>query len=71
MTTQASGTARHGRALKLNYSGRIIDHLGIQMYQSPVAAIAELVANALGRRCRPGIHRPTRCRHGKRRNRRP
>ena len=46
MTTQASGTARHGRALKLNYSGRIIDHLGIQMYQSPVAAIAELVANA-------------------------
>ena len=34
------------RSLSLNYSGRIIDHLGIQMYQSPVAAIAELVANA-------------------------
>lgn len=34
------------RVLRLNYSGRIIDHLGIQMYQSPVAAIAELVANA-------------------------
>ena len=33
-------------SLSLNYSGRIIDHLGIQMYQSPVAAIAELVANA-------------------------
>ena len=34
------------RVLKLNYSGRIIDHLGLQMYQSPVAAVAELVANA-------------------------
>ena len=33
-------------SLRLNYSGRIIDHLGIQMYQSPVAAIAELIANA-------------------------
>lgn len=32
--------------LHLNFHGRIIDHLGIQMYQSPVAAIAELVANA-------------------------
>jgi hypothetical protein len=31
--------------LHLNFHGRIIDHLGIQMYQSPVAAIAELVAN--------------------------
>lgn len=30
----------------LTYSGRIIDHLGLQMYQSPVAAVAELVANA-------------------------
>lgn len=34
------------RILKLSYSGRIIDHLGLQMYQSPVAAIAEIVANA-------------------------
>ena len=34
------------RVLRLNYSGRIIDHLGLQMYQSPVAAVAELVANA-------------------------
>ena len=34
------------KVLKLNYSGRIIDHLGLQMYQSPVAAVAELVANA-------------------------
>lgn len=32
--------------LKIRFHGRIIDHLGIQMYQSPVAAIAELVANA-------------------------
>jgi len=34
------------RTLKLQFHGRIIDHLGIQMYQSPVAAIAELVSNA-------------------------
>lgn len=46
MTTQASDTTQYQRMLKLNYSGRIIDHLGIQMYQSPVAAISELVANA-------------------------
>lgn len=32
--------------LHIKFHGRIIDHLGIQMYQSPVAAIAELVANA-------------------------
>lgn len=32
--------------LQLKFHGRVIDHLGIQMYQSPVAAIAELVANA-------------------------
>lgn len=34
------------RKLSFKFSGRVIDHLGIQMYQSPVAAIAELVANA-------------------------
>ncbi len=34
------------KTLKLTVHGRIIDHLGIQMYQSPVAAVAELVANA-------------------------
>ena len=39
-------SADHGRVLRINYSGRIIDHLGLQMYQSPVAAVAELVANA-------------------------
>lgn len=32
--------------LVLHFHGRIIDSLGIQMYQSPVAAIAELIANA-------------------------
>lgn len=36
----------NGKKLYLNFHGRIIDHLGIQMYQSPVAAIAELIANA-------------------------
>jgi len=34
------------RTLRLTFHGRIIDHLGIQMYQSPVAAVAELIANA-------------------------
>lgn len=32
--------------LTLSLAGRILDHLGLQMYQSPVAAIAELIANA-------------------------
>ena len=34
------------KVLRMSYSGRIIDQLGIQMYQSPVAAIAELIANS-------------------------
>jgi hypothetical protein len=34
------------KVLKLTFHGRIIDHLGIQMYQSPVAAVAELISNA-------------------------
>lgn len=34
------------KRLRLTFHGRIIDQLGIQMYQSPVAAIAEMVANA-------------------------
>jgi len=34
------------RSLRLTFHGRIIDHLGIQMYQSPFAAVAELVSNA-------------------------
>ena len=32
--------------LYLSFHGRVLQHLGIQMYQSPVNAIAELVANA-------------------------
>ena len=34
------------RQLYLRFHGRILDALGIQMYQSPTAAIAELIANA-------------------------
>ena len=34
------------KSLTLGFRGRVIDHLGIQMYQSPVAAVAELVSNA-------------------------
>ncbi len=32
--------------LYLNFHGRIIEHLGLQMYQSPTAALAELLSNA-------------------------
>ncbi|WP_084588856.1 ATP-binding protein [Micromonospora globosa] len=32
--------------LRIEFHGRVIEHLGIDMYQSPVAAIAELVSNA-------------------------
>lgn len=32
--------------LWLRFAGGVIEHLGIQMYQSPVNAIAELIANA-------------------------
>ncbi|MCA3027450.1 MAG: ATP-binding protein [Rhodocyclaceae bacterium] len=32
--------------LTLGFHGKIIDHLGIQMYQSPTAALAEIVSNA-------------------------
>ena len=34
------------KRLYLEFHGRVIEHLGIQMYQSPVNAVAELVANA-------------------------
>lgn len=33
------------KKLKIKFHGKILDHLGIQMYQSPVAAIAELISN--------------------------
>ena len=42
----ADPSAASEKKLYLSFHGRIIDSLGIQMYQSPVAAIAELVANA-------------------------
>ncbi|GLZ08892.1 hypothetical protein Acsp03_63580 [Actinomadura sp. NBRC 104412] len=32
--------------LYIRFHGRVIEHLGIDMYQSPVAAIAELISNA-------------------------
>ncbi|WP_328671406.1 ATP-binding protein [Streptomyces sp. NBC_00328] len=32
--------------LEIRFRGRVIEHLGIDMYQSPVAAIAELISNA-------------------------
>lgn len=35
-----------GRTLTLRFHGRVIEHLGIQMYQSPVNAIAEMIANS-------------------------
>lgn len=38
--------SKKGEKLYLRIHGRIIDSLGIQMYQSPVAAVAELIANA-------------------------
>lgn len=34
------------RALEFRFHGRVIEHLGTDMYQSPTAAIAELIANA-------------------------
>lgn len=34
------------RELSLRFHGRVIDHLGLEMYQSPVAAVAEIVSNA-------------------------
>jgi hypothetical protein len=37
--------ASQTRALELRFHGRIVDHLAVQTYQSPIAAIAEMVAN--------------------------
>lgn len=39
-------TGPQEKKLHASFSGSIIEHLGIQMYQSPVAAIAETIANA-------------------------
>ncbi|MFJ9346857.1 ATP-binding protein [Streptomyces sp. NPDC101237] len=38
--------ATEAARLQIQFHGRVIEHLGIDMYQSPVAAIAELVSNA-------------------------
>src|SRR5215471_11528704 len=45
-TERASMSSDYKKKLHLSFHGRIIDSLGIQMYQSPVAAVAELIANA-------------------------
>ena len=45
-TTITVPTEPEERKLYASFSGNIIEHLGIQMYQSPVAAIAETIANA-------------------------
>ena len=34
------------KELRLPFHGKILDHLGFQVYQNPVASLAELVANA-------------------------
>ncbi len=44
--SQSSNSSTNRDHLILGFHGRIIDHLGIQMYQSPTAALAEIVSNA-------------------------
>lgn len=44
--TEATAPPQPPHELTLAFHGRVIDHLGIQMYQSPIAAVAELVSNA-------------------------
>ena len=46
LAADADHTSSRKERLYLRFHGRIIDSLGIQMYQSPVAAVAELIANA-------------------------
>ena len=38
--------AQPAKTLNLRVHGRVLEHLGIQIYQSPVSAVAELIANA-------------------------
>jgi hypothetical protein len=47
------------KKLRLSFHGRIIDSLGIQMYQSPVAAVAELIANAWDADATAGLWPPS------------
>lgn len=35
-----------GRQLKMSFAGRLVKHLGLQMYSGPVPSLAELIANA-------------------------
>jgi hypothetical protein len=44
--TTAEKEAEEKKQLFIAFHGRIIDHLGVQMYQSPVASIAEIISNA-------------------------
>ncbi len=48
MASNSSGarTDTTPKSLEIRFHGRVIEHLGIDMYQSPVAAIAELISNA-------------------------
>lgn len=48
MVAQALATESKSvrRELRLTFHGKILDQLGFQIYQSPVASLAELVANA-------------------------
>jgi HSP90 family molecular chaperone len=46
MNTTPTPSEKTEKKLKLAFHGRVIDHLGIQMYQSPTAALAEMVSNA-------------------------
>lgn len=39
-------TVEQERVLKISFHGRLIQHLGIQMYQKPAAALAEMISNS-------------------------
>lgn len=39
-------TETSDKQLAITFHGRLIEHLGIQMYQKPVAAIAEMISNS-------------------------
>ena len=43
---ELASETKFARELRLTFHGKILDQLGFQIYQSPVASLAELVANA-------------------------
>jgi len=43
-SSESRDDVRH--RLHISFHGRVLEHLGIQMYQSPVSSLAEFVANA-------------------------